>query len=76
MPAGSTEDPVTGSIDIGEVQRDPSSTPQPTITPKESSSSSSGDKLTRLLVLVLGGAVLLGLSGATGLYLTRHRHGR
>jgi hypothetical protein len=52
-----------------------SPTPQPTITPKESSSSSStGDKLARLFALVLGGAVLLGVSGATGLYLTRHRH--
>jgi hypothetical protein len=65
---------VTGSIDVGDVRTE-SPSPQATLSPKESSSSSSGDgKLTRLLVLVLGGAVLLGVSGATGLYLTRHRH--
>ena len=65
---------MTGSIDVGDVRTE-SPSPQPTLSPKESSSSSSGDgKLTRLLVLVLGGAVLLGVSGATGLYLTRHRH--
>ena len=73
MDPGSTENPVTGGIDIGGVKGAPSATT--TIRPKESSSTSNGgDKLTRLLFLVLGGAVLLGISGATGLYLTRHRH--
>jgi hypothetical protein len=67
---------VTGSIDIGGVQRDPESpTPTPALSSdKSSSSSGSGDKLTRLLFLVVGGAVLLGGSGAVGLYVTRHRH--
>jgi hypothetical protein len=33
-----------------------------------------GDNLGRLITFVLGAAVLLGLGGATGLYLTRHPH--
>jgi hypothetical protein len=52
-------------------------TETPTTTPDTkdtSGTSGSGDHLTRLLFLLIGGAVLLGISGATGLYLTRH-HG-
>jgi hypothetical protein len=65
---------VTGSVDIGGVVG-ASATPTTSPDTKDTSGSShSGDRLTRLLVLVLGGAVLLGISGATGLYLTRH-HG-
>ncbi|HUR14002.1 MAG TPA: hypothetical protein VM097_05875 [Mycobacteriales bacterium] len=70
---GSTEDPVTGTVVIGGVT---GPTDQPTTSPKtEDRSSTSGNGLGRLLALTLGGAVLLGISGATGLYLTRHRHG-
>ena len=69
---GSTEHPVTGTVNVGRVR--PQS-PSPTATPKDSSSySNPGDTITRVVYLVLGGAVLLGLGGATGLYLTRHRH--
>jgi outer membrane biosynthesis protein TonB len=73
--SGSTENPVTGSLDIGGVvgAGDPATTAPETTD--SSSTSGSGDHLARLLVLVLGGAVLLGVSGATGLYLTRHHHG-
>jgi hypothetical protein len=65
---------VTGTVDIGGVAA-PTETPTTTPDTKDTSGTShSSDHLTRLLVLVLGGAVLLGISGATGLYLTRH-HG-
>jgi hypothetical protein len=63
---------VTGSVEIGGVvgaSETPTTSPD---TEDTSGTSRSGDRLTRLLVLVLGGAVLLGISGATGLYLTRH----
>nr|MDP9102263.1 hypothetical protein [Actinomycetota bacterium] len=36
-----------------------------------SSTASSGGRLNHLIALVLGAAVLLGIGGATGLYLTR-----
>jgi hypothetical protein len=50
-------------------------TPGPTTTlspDKTSNAPPTHDSFTRLVILVLGGAVLLGLGGATGLYLTRH----
>jgi hypothetical protein len=66
----STEAPVGPGLDVGGVKGVP--TPTRAVEKKDSSSSSgAGDTLTRLLVIVLGGALLLGLSGAAGLYLTR-----
>lgn len=60
--------PVTGLLD----------TPSPTTTPlakaKEAAGTSRFADLGGLVRLVLVVAVLLGLGGATGLYLTRHRH--
>jgi hypothetical protein len=61
--------PVTPTLDVDGVKGAPS--PTPTVASKDSSSGSGGT-LTRLLVVVLGGALLLGLSGAAGLYLTRN----
>jgi hypothetical protein len=49
------------------------STPKAVDSKDTSSTSGAGDTLTRLLLLVLGGALLLGVSGAAGLYVTRHR---
>jgi hypothetical protein len=66
----STTAPVSPGIDVGGVDGEPS--PTPTVAAKDSSSrSGAGSTLTRLLVLVLGGALVLGLSGAAGLYFTR-----
>jgi hypothetical protein len=39
----------------------------------KSASSSTGSKLSQLGWIVIGGAVLLGIGGGAGLYLTRHR---
>jgi hypothetical protein len=51
--------------------------PTPAIDADDRASTShAGRDLSRLAVLVLGAALLLGVSGATGLYLTRHRHGQ
>jgi hypothetical protein len=71
-PAGTTESPVSGSLDVGGVSGVPS-TPKAVDSKDTSSTSGAGDTLTRLLLLVLGGALLLGVSGAAGLYVTRHR---
>jgi hypothetical protein len=51
-------------------------TPSPSTEPGTASAARSTpfDDLGRLLTLVLGAAVLLGIGGATGLYLTRHPH--
>lgn len=40
----------------------------------EEAGGTASDKLTTLLVLVLGAALLLGIGGGTGIYLTRHPH--
>lgn len=69
--AGSTASPVPSTIELG---------PVPTVSPTKvpakpaASSTNAGGKLAKLAALVVGAAVLLGLGGAAGLYLTRHRH--
>ena len=69
---GSTDNPVTATFGVGGVTPE---SPSPSVDPKESSSSSGlGDHVTLLLALVLGAAVLLGVGGVVGLYLTRHHH--
>lgn len=70
---GSTANPLTGGVSVGPAEL---GTPDPQTTPRaENAASSSGSSgLTRLLTLVLGFGVLLGLAGGTGLYLTRHPH--
>ncbi len=74
VSTGSTADPVSGSVDVGGLAiPSESATPSPD-TKASSSAGGSGDRLTRLLVLVLGAGLLLGVGGATGLYLTRHHH--
>jgi hypothetical protein len=61
---------VGSGLDVGGVKGAPSPTGAAE-TKDSSNSSGAGSTLTRLLVIVLGGALLLGLSGAAGLYLTR-----
>jgi len=47
----------------------PAATPRPVARAK-----GLADNLGRFVTLVLGAAVMLGIGGATGLYLTRHPH--
>jgi hypothetical protein len=51
-----------------------SAAPRPTpVKTKKTSNESRSAKLARLGWLVIGGAVLLGVGGGAGLYLTRHK---
>lgn len=62
--------PSADPLDVGPVQ--PLGTPTPAAAPEPDERPT--DPVTRTLQLALGGAVLLGAAGVTGLYLTReHR---
>jgi hypothetical protein len=69
----STAAPVTGAIGVGGItgSLSPDDSPRPGKTLAQRGESTD-DNLSLLIVLILGAAVLLGASGATGLYLTRH----
>lgn len=70
---GSTASPVTATIVVGRITPGPSE-PLTALSPAEAAGvRQPKDPVARLVALVLGSAVLLGLGGATGLYLTRHR---
>ncbi len=61
--------PARDPLDVGLAETEPSPTPAPATASPERPT----DPLTRGLQVALGGAVLLGLAGGTGLYLTRER---
>lgn len=67
----STASPVTGGVDIGTLSTPTDSATPATLKPA-SSKSTSGVGIGKLIGLVVGGALLLGVGGVTGLYLTRH----
>ncbi len=68
--------PVTGGFGVGTASPGLlDGTPDPTVAPTKkavaSSSTAAGDKLTRLIQLIVAAGVLLGIGGGVGLYLTR-----
>jgi uncharacterized protein HemX len=68
--------PVTGGVVVGGI---PSSTGSPTATAspvkaKAAASARSSGRLAGIITFVVAAAVVLGLGGVAGLYLTRHRH--
>lgn len=70
----STADPITGGVDVDTV---PAASPDSSVTAAPvpaSSSGKGGDHVRTLITLVVAGALMLGVGGAAGLYLTRHRH--
>ena len=69
-PAAAQGSPSSDPLDVGPVPSSAPPTPAAAPEPVERPT----DPVTRTLQLALGGAVLLGLAGVTGLYLTReHR---
>jgi hypothetical protein len=56
-------------IELGSAE--PSPSPVATAAAKSAASTSGSDRLTRLVRLLLVGALLLGIGGGAGLYLTR-----
>ncbi|MGB8649646.1 MAG: hypothetical protein WCD35_03185, partial [Mycobacteriales bacterium] len=70
----STAHPVAATQDVGSIAL-PSDRPSAAASPvaaRAAASTGSSDKLTKLITLVVSAALLLGLGGAAGLYLTRH----
>ena len=69
----STASPITGGVELGTLST-PTDSPTPVAVKPASKTSTSADRIGKLIALVVGGALLLGTGGAAGLYLTRHRH--
>ena len=77
VPAGASSSPVPQTTGFGPLAPSrPSGTPTPGVAPAPGRDDGEGrpaGALARAFRLVLAGAVLLGLAGAAGLYLTRER---
>lgn len=71
---GSLADPVTGGGALGTLGPASGSTLATPATDEVAADDRGGDGLGRLVFLVLGVGVFLGLAGGTGLYMTRHGH--
>jgi hypothetical protein len=69
-PSAVASPDVLPSVVASPVELSPEPSPSPVAVPAQEKRDT-GSRLNRLVQLLLGGAVLLGLAGGTGLYLTR-----